>query len=693
MNVGIVGCGLIAEKHVSFIRSMRGVKIVGIVDRDSDRLHLFSKKYEIENCYQNFTDLLDSHEVDILHILTPPLENRDIAFSAIKNGIHLYIEKPIALTAEEVREIYRFAESRDVKVCAGYNLLYEPMFLEALEQIQKPEFGKVVHVESHYGMNMRRYDRQKTTKDNKIHWSYDLPGGFNQNYISHPLYLLVKFIEAPRVREVLFRSNGALPQNICDEIKVLIEGDNATGLLALSYSSEPYKNYLKIIGEKQTIKIDWFNRTKIHYKSPRLPKVLTHIFYDNLSEAGQLVGTTIKNTVNIITKRYVSYQGIKTLIDKFYHSIQWSLPSPIPSELAITTEEMSENIMKKCTKKHLNFTPRKSFQKNIKHQEKILVTGASGLVGLATVRLLVEHGYFVRALVRKLSYISELEKMGIEIYFGDVRDYDSFKAAAEGVDTIVHLAAATKGPAKEFLEITVGGVENLLKMTRDMNIARVIYMSSMSVYDLKDCKRGQVLDEDHTLERHPEDRGPYTLSKTKAEKLVLGELSRNRTTWTILRPSVIFGRGKNIFFGSLGFSIGKKLRILIGPGNRKIRLIHVDDVANAVILSLKNDISRGKIYNIDYPVKISKNEYVRKYIVPKNGKGLNLYIPYTIFYSGVFFVEVLFFLLKRKPFLTRYRLMSSQKDVHFDISRIQNDLGWNPILSLDDSMRETFDIS
>ncbi|NIO21992.1 MAG: Gfo/Idh/MocA family oxidoreductase [Candidatus Aenigmarchaeota archaeon] len=690
MNVGIIGCGWIAEKHIPLIRSIPKAEIVAIADSDPQRLEEVSKKFKIDNCYDSLKALIESSKIDVLHILTPPFSHKELAITAIREGIHVYIEKPVTLSSDEVEEIYEEAQAKDVKICPGYYYLFEPMFIEAVNQTKEPGFGKVIFVESFYGMNMRRYDRMKTTKDNEIHWSYYLPGGFHQNYISHPLCQLVHFIGYPKGINVVSKSSGALPQGLTDDIRVLFEGEEVNAMMGLSNACEPYQNYLKIIGENQAIKIDWVTMTKTTFKDVKLPKAVTKVFFDNLKEASQLSLSSFRNAYNLVTKKYVPYQGIKELIGKFYHSILWSLPSPLPVDITFSTEDLTGKILKRCSNLHLNFQNRPGQRRDTNQRKTVLVTGASGFVGVAAVKRLLEDGYRVRAFVRKLSYISDLEKLGVEIYFGDIRHYDSFKTAVEGCDVIIHLAAAMKVPAAEFEEITVGGVKNLIKIAEEMNVSKVIYMSSMSVYDIKGCKRRQWLDESHKLERRPRDRGPYTVSKTEAEMLVLKEIPKSKTSWTVLRPSVIFGKGKKLWLNSLGYSFGVKIRIIIGPSDGNLRLIHVDDVVDAIILSLKNDSSNNKIYNLDHQDKITKREYINRYVVPKNGRGINLYVPYPLFYLGALCVEFLFPLLKRKPFITRYRLMASQKDVAFDSSRIRDELGWEPRQSLSDSIIETF---
>ena len=61
--------------------------------------------------------------------------------------------------------------------------------------------------------------------------------------------------------------------------------------------------------------------------------------------------------------------------------------------------------------------------------------------------------------------------------------------------------------------------------------------------------------------------------------------------------------------------------------------------------------------------------------------GSQVFFPYSMLYTTVFFQEILTRLLKRGPFLTRYRLTSSQKNIRYDSTKIQNELGWKPACS------------
>jgi nucleoside-diphosphate-sugar epimerase len=375
---------------------------------------------------------------------------------------------------------------------------------------------------------------------------------------------------------------------------------------------------------------------------------------------------------------------MKILIKEFYQSIKGEKEFPISTDLMLETEKISDQIYEKIPKKFLDFSTRKPTITVPNSKGKILVTGASGFVGKATVQKLLAEGYEVRAFVRKLSYIDDLEKLGIEIFFGDIRHYDSFFNAAKGVKGIIHLAAALGVPFSDYMEITVGGTQNLIKIVKELKVPKIIYMSSMSVYDVTDCQPGQVLDENQIYERRPLDRGAYTASKLEAEKIVKSSMEQSTSSWTILRPSMIVGSNTKSLLKPVGIPLSSRLNVVFGMGMDRVRLIPVDDVTNAIILCLKTKASNGKIYNLNHPDSLSKRKYLSLLSKKSNKMFFNIYVPHFVMRSMICLQEYLLGKLNKKPFLTVYRYNTSQKSVIISADRINFELNWSPQASLND---------
>jgi len=233
-----------------------------------------------------------------------------------------------------------------------------------------------------------------------------------------------------------------------------------------------------------------------------LPKAVSKATF-NLSQAYQLSKHTVRNTLALMTGKLKPYQGMKNLIYEFYRSVSSHSGHPVPKDLVLETARCKDEIWRKCKKLHLDWAPRPSRQRTLRTKEGVLVTGASGFLGTLVVRKLVQEGYPVRAFVRKLSRIRHLEEMGVEIVFRDIREEQALDRAVSSVRSVVHLAAETSGNPRTSEDVTVRGTENLIRAVRKAGVTKVIYMSSMSVYDTVGAREGSGYDEDAPLEPEP----------------------------------------------------------------------------------------------------------------------------------------------------------------------------------------------
>lgn len=179
--------------------------------------------------------------------------------------------------------------------------------------------------------------------------------------------------------------------------------------------------------------------------------------------------------------------------------------------------------------------------------QRVLVTGAGGFVGSHLVERLVADGDSVRAFVRYTStgtagWLDTLDaplRREVEIVKGDVRDHQAVAAAAEGVETVYHLAALVSVPYSflhpaEVLETNGGGTLTVLLAARGAGVRRLVLASTTEVYGRADGTR---LDESHPLRAC----SPYAASKIAGEKLVECFHAAYGLGAVILRPGNIYG--------------------------------------------------------------------------------------------------------------------------------------------------------
>ena len=170
---------------------------------------------------------------------------------------------------------------------------------------------------------------------------------------------------------------------------------------------------------------------------------------------------------------------------------------------------------------------------------KVLVTGATGFIGRHLVKALCNEGYAVRCLVRKSSKIEELEKLNVEMSFGDLFDLSSLEKAIKGVSIIFHTAGEvySSNPA-DHDEVNVRGTKNLLDASINKQIDRIVYFSSIAA-------TGPMVDEKILLnENAPYNPiNVYGVSKHKAEVMALKSYKDYKIPVVILRLPIVYGPG------------------------------------------------------------------------------------------------------------------------------------------------------
>lgn len=118
IRAGIIGCGRIAGVHVRHLRTVPGVRIVGVCDLDSERARQVAEQAGGAEVFPGPTELL-TQPLDAVHVLTPPTSHADVAIAALERGVHVLVEKPMAMTPAECDEMLAAAERSGAVLAVG----------------------------------------------------------------------------------------------------------------------------------------------------------------------------------------------------------------------------------------------------------------------------------------------------------------------------------------------------------------------------------------------------------------------------------------------------------------------------------------------------------------------------------------------------------------------------------------------
>ena len=267
------------------------------------------------------------------------------------------------------------------------------------------------------------------------------------------------------------------------------------------------------------------------------------------------------------------------------------------------------------------------------NNETILVTGGAGFIGSHLIAKLAHRSYKIRILdnlsTGKLSNIDPaiLNNKSVDFIEGDIRDSELVSKCMDKVDIVVHLAAQISVPysiqnPKFNDEVNIGGTMNLLKSSVENKIKKFVFISSCAVY-------GDTvylpIDEKHPINPI----SPYATSKLVAEKECLNLNSTHLLKSVVLRFFNVYGpkQGLNDYSGVITKfmdRIRRKLPLTIyGDGSQTRDFVYVQDIVNAIILSVERKDVDGEIFNIGTGKAVTIEELAKTMLL-LTGKELEI---------------------------------------------------------------------
>lgn len=316
--------------------------------------------------------------------------------------------------------------------------------------------------------------------------------------------------------------------------------------------------------------------------------------------------------------------------------------------------------------------------------EKVLITGATGFTGGHLCRALVARGYAVRALVRDEQRAADLAALGVELVAGDLRDRTVLQRAAQGVDTVYHIAALfrqEKVAPQEMWAINADGTRNLLDAAIDAGVGRFVHCSTIGVH-------GAIKGPPATEESPYGPGDDYQASKTAGEKIARQYMAEARLPITIFRPGGIYGPG-DLRFLKLFRSIQQRQFIMFGSGKVLYQLVYIDDLIDGILRCGTQAAALGQVYILTGVAPVTLNELVQQIARVVAVPPPRWRLPVTPLYLAGGLCELLCKPLNIEPPLYRRRVDFFRKDRAFSIEKAQTQLGFAPKVDLAGGLQQT----
>jgi dihydroflavonol-4-reductase len=302
-----------------------------------------------------------------------------------------------------------------------------------------------------------------------------------------------------------------------------------------------------------------------------------------------------------------------------------------------------------------------------------LVTGASGFVGSAVARKLLERGHKVRTLVRPTSPCANLNGIGCEIVIGDIRDRRAMSEALRDVRYLFHVAADYRLWARDTDEIIRNnrdGTRHVMEAAQEAGVERVVYTSSVAA--LKPRLDGGDADELGRADLQSA-IGAYKKSKVAAERVVEDMIGQGLPA-VIVSPSTPIGprdirptpTGRIIVEAAKG-----RMPAYVETG---LNLVHVDDVAEGHMLALeKGRIGENYILGGH---NVMLKEMLTEIARLVSRKPPRWKLPRAPLYPLAYIAEMLALITRKEPMLTVDALKMAGHKMFFSSAKAKQELGY-----------------
>jgi predicted dehydrogenase len=331
-KVGIIGPGWVAEnRHIPAFKLERRCRLYGVYGLPEyyDKVKEFARRNKIPHAYLSLDEMLK--DVDIVAICTPPDTHAELAIAAMKYGRHVLVEKPMATSVNEAREMVRTAEKVGVKLAVNHNFLFANAVRETHRVLEEGSIGELDHIVGLYMSGEYRRLPQ---------WISKLPGGLFYDEIPHYIYLFREFAGNLTVKwsKVVIHPENGQPVKVFAEL----DGSKASIQLCALLKAPISLTLLGIIGTRGVCVIDLF-RDIVWCLQKRKRSLLSKSILA-LSLSGRLLMDSIKSEVRYRTGHLF---GQDRIIKDFIDAIEKNRSPRVTGEDGEMTIKIIHEILKK----------------------------------------------------------------------------------------------------------------------------------------------------------------------------------------------------------------------------------------------------------------------------------------------------------------------------------------------------------
>jgi predicted dehydrogenase len=251
LNIAQLGCGYWGPNLLRNFANAENCDVKLVVEESLERRTFIGENYPEVAVASDWHEALDNPEIDALVIATPAASHFDLSIQALQAGKHLFVEKPLAMTAAEVDELGTLADSNDLTLMVGHTFLYNPAIVRAKEIVQSGELGNVLYMYS------KRLALGQVRNDVNAWWTL----------APHDLSILIYLMGDLMPNKITATGGSYLNPGLDDVVFSTLEWENGVkASIHVSWIDPGRDRSMAVVGDKKMLTFDDIaeERLKIH---------------------------------------------------------------------------------------------------------------------------------------------------------------------------------------------------------------------------------------------------------------------------------------------------------------------------------------------------------------------------------------------------------------------------------------------
>ena len=607
-KIAIIGAGFIAPAHVEALSRRRDAEVAAIVDPSGAAASALAQRAGRARTFSSIDALLAEAKPDAAHVLTPPPLHAKTAAPLLEAGVDVLVEKPLAATSDECRQLIAAAERSGAALGVNHNFMHHPAFARLKRIVRSGRCGKPRRLQMRYAAPLRQLASGQFG-----HWMFNRPVNLLLEQAVHPLSQiddLMGGIVDVHARPGPVRRPADGIELATDWLLELSCGAGVAHLdVALGVSFPSWT--ISVLCDDGVVEADiWESRVSARRPHASIPVI--DAARRNLSQGAASFGAAARGLAGFAAE--LSRLGPPS--DGFSRSMAASI-SAFYDALAEGKRPTGASVLRlvetceKAAAAASVVAPAVTRTPTADATYDVGVIGGTGFIGRRLVKDLVERGARVAVMARNVANLPAVfHQEGVGVFRGSAGDAAAAEAFCARAEKIVNLAHGGGGSSRDAVVANmVAGAEAIARTASEAGAERLIHISSSAALYLGDA------DETVTMETppdpQPDERADYACAKIMSDKAAM---QTARIPTIILRPAVVVGEGGTPFHSALGAYENETHCRGWNDGRNPLPFVLVEDVSSAIIIALDApvDAAAGKAFNLVGDVRWSARQYTEE---------------------------------------------------------------------------------